>query len=131
MILLDTHALVWWVSDPQKLSPKARVAIAHAFKKTHIYVSAISIWEIMMLVRKERIKLTVDAETWLSNVESIPELHFVPVNTVIARKSVTLPGDFHADPADRIIVATARELGATLITSDRKIRKYPHVLTIW
>lgn len=131
MIVLDTHALVFWVSNPSKLSSKARSAIKQAFKKKTVYVSAISVWEIAMLVTKGRLMLTMDVESWLDKVENFPGIQFIPIDTAIARKSVMLPDTLHPDPADRIIIATARQLGATLITSDKKIRSYKHVKTLW
>ncbi len=131
MIVLDTHALVFWVSDPKRLSAKARLSIRKNLKQKTVYVSAISVWEIAMLVTKGRLMLTMDVESWLDKVEGLPGIQFVPIDTVIARKSVMFPGTLHPDPADRIIIATARQLGATLITSDLKIRSYEHVKTLW
>lgn len=131
MIVLDTHTLVLWVSNPSKLSSKARSTINQAFKKKTVYISAISVWEIAMLVTKGRLILTMDVESWLDKVENFPGIQFIPIDTAIARKSVMLPGTIHPDPADRIIIATTRQLGATLITSDQKIRSYKHVKTLW
>lgn len=84
-----------------------------------------------MLVARDRIALSMDIEAWLSVVSQIEAVSFVPVDNEIAVKSIELPGDFHKDPADRIIVATARKLAAPLVTADSKIRDYPHVRTIW
>ena len=84
-----------------------------------------------MLVERGRLQLTMDVEQWLGVVGEIEALRFVPVSNRIAIKSVVLPGDFHKDPADRLIVATARDSAATLITADERIRQYPHVATIW
>jgi len=84
-----------------------------------------------MLVAKGRIALSMDIEEWLSVVSQIEAVSFMPVDNEIAVKSVELPGEFHKDPADRIIVATARKLAAPLVTADDKIRGYPHVRTIW
>ena len=78
-----------------------------------------------------KISLNLDLDRWIEKVEKLPFLRFIPVNNQIAQKSVNLPGVFHSDPADRIMVATAREKGAVFITSDEKIRKYQHVQTIW
>ncbi len=83
------------------------------------------------LVHRGRLHLALDVSTWLARAETIPALVFVPVDTEIAVKSVELPGVFHKDPADRIIVATARKYAATIVTADAKIRAYPHVQTIW
>lgn len=128
MILLDTHVLVWWVSIPSKLSKRARNLIE---KEKEILVSSISIWEIAMLVRKERLRLTMDVAQWIEKMEKIPSLQFVSIDNSIAWKSVDLPGTPHDDPADRMIIATARGYGATLITADKRILKYPHVQAVW
>ena len=84
-----------------------------------------------MLVNRGRLDLTMDIEEWLTVVGRIEAVRFVPVDNEIGVKSVELPGDFHKDPADRLIVATARKLAAPLVTADDKIRAYPHVQTIW
>lgn len=84
-----------------------------------------------MLVERERLVLSLDVESWLGKINEIDALRFQPVNNKIAIESVRLPGEFHKDPADRIIVATARTMGLALITADEKIQAYPHVNTIW
>jgi PIN domain nuclease of toxin-antitoxin system len=84
-----------------------------------------------MLVARGRVALSLDVETWLSVVGEIEAVEFVPVTNEIGVKSVTLPGEFHKDPADRIIVTTARKLAAPLVTADEKIRAYPHVRVVW
>ncbi len=131
MIVLDTHVLIWWVSNPEKLSSQAREAIEKEIKHGSILVSSISAWELYMLIKKGRLKLTMETDSWLEKIESLPFVQFIPVDNQIALKSVNLPGDFHADPADRMIVATAREKGIDLITSDEKIQNYPHVQSVW
>ena len=131
MIVLDTHVLIWWISDPEKLSHAARKAIANEKAASTLAVSSISIWEIYLLVKKERLKLTMDTDKWVEKITSLPYVQFVPVDNSIAAKSVTLPGEFHSDPADRMIVATARERGIVLITADERIRQYSHVQTLW
>lgn len=131
MIVLDTHVLIWWISDPEKLSPKAFKKIKKEIKNNQLLVSSISIWEIYLLVKKQRLKLTIDTDSWLEKVENLPLVQFIPIDNKIAGKSVNLPGNLHNDPADRIIIATARENGAHLLTSDQRIRKYPHIQTIW
>ena len=131
MILLDTHALLWWVNDPKKLSFKAAKKINEEKAEGIIFVSSISVWEISLLIKKNRLGLNLDAQDWFKEIETLPFIQFVPIDNHIAAKSVNLPGEFHSDPADRIIVATAREKGADLVTSDEKIRKYQHVQTIW
>ncbi|PSJ59406.1 type II toxin-antitoxin system VapC family toxin [Pseudaminobacter soli (ex Li et al. 2025)] len=132
MIVLDTHALIWWVNkDDTRLSSVAADAIDQALAGDGVVASSISAWELAMLVSKGKLDLSIDVLTWLSVASEIDGFSFVPVDNVIAVKSQTLPGDFHPDPADRIIVALARELGAELVTADRKIIGYPHVATIW
>ncbi|HQS82662.1 MAG TPA: type II toxin-antitoxin system VapC family toxin [Thiobacillus sp.] len=132
MIILDTHALLWWASgDTGQLSAVAAQAIEAELNGGQIRVSSISAWELAMLVAKGRIALSMDIGEWLSIVSQIEAVSFMPVDNEIAVKSVELPGEFHKDPADRIIVATARKLAAPLVTADDKIRGYPHVRTIW
>lgn len=131
MIVLDTHALVWWVSGDPALSRKARTAIERARGEGELVASAISAWEIAMLVRNGRLVLTMDIDIWLATVAQIDGMRFAPIDAETAVKSATLPGEFHKDPADRMIVATARRLAAPLVTRDEKIRMYAHVKTIW
>lgn len=132
MIALDTHALVWWVSDPARLGAKARKAIETAIDDgDQLAVSSISTWEIAMLVGAGRLELTMDIDTWIGRVESYPGLTFVPVDNRIALRAVQLEGFLHRDPADRIIVATALGLGAALVTADERIRAYRPLRTIW
>ena len=132
MIVLDTHVLVWWVDSPTKLPPKVQKIIEKVIKKEEkLIVSAISVWEIFMLVKKGKLGFAIDINAWLQKIESMMFLEFIPVDNQIAAKSVNLPGKFHNDPADRIIIATAREYGAKLVTSDQKILNYRHVQSIW
>ena len=131
MILLDTHALVWWVDNPAQLSRPASEAIEQAMKTKSVYVSCFSSWEIALLVERGRLRLALDVRDWLARCERLPFLSFVPVSTAIAVESVRLPDFPHADPADRIITATALSLGALLVTKDDKLRSYPNVQTVW
>ncbi|CAN7343149.1 type II toxin-antitoxin system VapC family toxin [Phyllobacterium sp. LjRoot231] len=132
MIILDTHVLVWWITGDPMLSKHAAAAIEHEqVSGGEIIVSAISAWEIAMLVERERLVLSMDVDKWLGAAAEIEAVRFVPVDVAVATKSVVLPGAFHKDPADRMIVATARTLAAPLITADEKIRDYIHVKTIW
>ena len=132
MIVLDTHVLIWWASGAtDQLSPAAQQAIKQEIQDGKIVVSSISAWELAMLVAKDRLALSMDVADWLACVDQIETLSFVPVDNIIAVKSTELPGEFHKDPADRIIVATARKVAAPLVTADEKILAYPHVRTIW
>lgn len=131
MIVLDTHTLVWWVTGDATLSKKAKSVIAREQDGGEIIISAISAWEITMLVEKDRLVLSMDVSSWLATVAGIECVKFFPVDVEIANKSVVLPGQFHKDPADRMIVATARKLAVPVVTKDEKIQSYPHVKTIW
>ncbi len=131
MIVLDTHAWIWWVSSPEYLSETAKQTIDEAATGKNIFISSISAWEIAILVSRGRLKLTMNPADWVAASEALPFFDFVPVSNSIALKSVQLPGILHNDPADRIIIATAVSLGATLVTKDEKIRNYPHVKTVW
>lgn len=131
MIVLDTHAWIWWVSNPVCLSETAKGIIDEAVTEKNIFISSISAWEVATLVSRGRLKLTISVADWVSASEVLPFFAFVPVSNSIALKSVQLPGALHNDPADRIIIATAVSLGAVLVTKDEKIRNYPHVKTAW
>lgn len=132
MIAIDTHVLVWLATGArQMISKKAMKRITEELDRGEIWLSAISAWEIAMLVERERLVLSLDMESWLGKISEIDAIRFQPVNNKIAIESVRLPGEFHKDPADRIIVATARTMGLALITADEKIQAYPHVNTIW
>ncbi|MDB5832440.1 MAG: twitching motility protein PilT [Caballeronia sp.] len=131
MIILDTHTLIWWATNDAALSKRAKNAIEREQAGGEIIVSAISAWEIAMLVERETVAFSMDVEDWLATVAQIPGVRFAPVDVDISVKSVQLPGEFHKDPADRLIVATARKFAAPLVTKDLKIRAYAHVKTIW
>ena len=132
MIVLDTHAWVWWVSDPSQLSAAAVETLDRVVAEGGpVYVSSISAWEVAMLAQRGRLQLSLDVEDWIAHSESAPMIEFVPVTNHLAVRSVTLPGTLHGDSADRLIVATARYLGVPLVTRDHKLREYAHVETIW
>lgn len=92
--------------------------------KKEILISEISLWEIAMLASKERIQIAEPLEDWLEEVQRAPGIRSINLTPKIIADSVNLPGEFHADPSDRLIVATARVLGATLVTQDKLIQKY-------
>jgi PIN domain nuclease of toxin-antitoxin system len=131
VIVLFTHALVWWVNGDPALSKKAKGAIARESASGEIIISSISAWEIAMLVARRRLVLSMDVSSWLATVKQIEAVCFVPVDVDVATKSVELPGEGHSDPAARIIVATARMLAAPLLTKGARIRAYAHVKTVW
>ncbi len=131
MIVLDTHAWVWWIAGARELSRPARERIESLMGSGAIYISSISCWEIGTLVARGRLELTMDATDWIARCEALPYLNFTPVDNGIALRSTRLPPGIHDDPADRIIVATALSLGATLVTKDRRMRAYKPVNTLW
>lgn len=131
MIVLDTHAWIWFTSNPQILSKKAKKAVDVAVKEKNVLISSISSWEVALLVKKGRLKLSMDVHDWIAISENLPFIEFIPVSNSIAVKSVNLPRPLHPDPADRIIIATALSTGASVVTKDRKLTDYKHVKTIW
>ncbi|MDN5882673.1 MAG: type II toxin-antitoxin system VapC family toxin, partial [Nitrosospira sp.] len=113
-------------------SKQAAAAILSEQKEGgHILISAITPWEIAMLIDKERLLLTMELDDWLAAVNSLKGIQMVPISPNVAVHSVRLPGAFHKDPADRLIVALAREVNVSVITADSKMHDYPHVHTIW
>ena len=129
-LVLDTHVWVWWVSGDERLSDKAASEIDLAMGTSSLYVSAISVWEVAMLVRRNRLELTMDVGDWVARSAALPFLAFVPVDNRIALRSVELD-EVDTDPADRIILATALTLGARLATRDRSLRASRRLETVW
>ena len=124
MIVLDTHVLIWAISDEADLGRKARIEIEETARSDRVAVSAITPWEITMLVEKGRLQLGQDVRVWIENSLARPGVYLAPIEPAIAIDSVRLPGDFHADPADRFIVSTARYHNAPLLTADSAILSY-------
>lgn len=131
MIILDTQAWLWWLHDPARLSRRSRSKIQSAEKGQGIRVSAISVWEIAVKTNLGKLELPLEINEWFERARSYPNLVVEPLSPLDAIASTHLPGRFHKDPADRMIIAMARRHGAPLVTSDAKIRAYPHVETIW
>ena len=127
MILLDTHAWIWWADECDELSPAASQAIAAA---DVIAVSAISVWEIAILVRKGRLGLDRGVETWVGQALSVARVQEVPLSAHVALQSELLPG-LHGDPADRFIAATAIHYGCSLVTKDELLHDYPALRCVW
>jgi PIN domain nuclease of toxin-antitoxin system len=124
-VLLDTHTLVWLLQGSEKLGPQARRVIESAtVGQGGVMVAAISIWEIGMLVAKGRLTLDRDVGEWVQAALSLPGVGLVALEPEIAVAASRLPGQMHGDPADRLIVASARHVGAVLITDDRLILDY-------
>jgi PIN domain nuclease of toxin-antitoxin system len=127
MILLDTHVLVWWVSDPAKLSVPARTAIDGA---DTLGIAAISCFEIALLVARNRLGLDREVGTWLRQTLSTPRVVLIALDPDTSMLAANLEWN-HRDPADRMIVATAARRHAAIISKDQVIRACPHANTIW
>lgn len=131
MILLDTHVLVWWLTDGARISRPAKQAIARAAKDGAITASAISVLEIVTAARRGRLQFSMPADQWLADARRLPELRFEPVSADIAQLAGSFGEEMHGDPADRIIAATALHLGCPLATADEKLRAHPAIKTLW
>lgn len=125
IVVLDTHALVWWTSDPSKLGKKARAAIEGAAR---VGVPAIAFWEVALLARKRRVSLGMPAEDWAALVLGIARVVELPLTAAIAIRADGLA--MHHDPADRFIASTALAHGP-LVTKDALMRKVPGLATLW
>lgn len=119
--LLDTHILIWWLNDVSRLSPEQREVIESAGADSPLLVSDISLWEVATLCDLGRIRLTIPLREWLDKAVAPPLVRRQGISPAIATELAALPDCFHRDPADRILVATARVFGATLLTHDRRI----------
>lgn len=129
--LLDTHAWLWWVAVDSRLSPRVRTAIDKARKQNNLWLSMISIWEVAKKVEKRQLAFDRPLDQWLDAATSMEGLRLWELTPPILVQSCQLPQPFHGDPADQIIVATARHHGAVLVTKDERIRRYEHVSSTW
>lgn len=126
MIILDTHIWIWHVQGDVRLDKRTQEFIKQN-ETTGLGVSAISIWEIAKAVEHEKLILSMDTLDWLKLACDYPGAQILPLTPEICVESTNLPGTFHRDPADQLIVSTARMLNAELVTADSKILSYPHV----
>lgn len=129
MIVLDTHIWIWWVHGHPDLTA-AHKRIIEENETSGLGISVISCWEVAKLVEYKRLVLSDPTLEWLKQALAYPGVRLLELSPEIAAESTELPGDFHKDPADQIIVATARVHGCPLLTVDRKILDYPHVQTL-
>ncbi len=126
MIMLDTHIWVWWVHNDAQLSEKYREIIQN-HEDEGLGVSIFSCWEVAKLVELKKLMLHYPIREWLDTALHYPGLQLLDLTPGIVVESTQLPGDFHRDPADQIIAATARIYDCPLLTADKKILDYPHV----
>ena len=123
--LLDTHVWIWYAEGvAEKLDPKTEAIVERALREHRLYVSAVSVWEIGLLMAKSRIVLSAPVQEWIHTATALPGLRLRPLGAGAALESTMLPDDSHGDQADRFLIAEARVGGLTLLTSDRKILDY-------
>ena len=120
-IVLDTHAILWALLKPEELSEEVKQEITSAQENSQLFISSISLWEIAMLKCKKRINVYEPIKDFLESISNINGLSIKDISPEIATESVSIIDEFHGDPADRIIVATAKCCGARLFTRDKKI----------
>ena len=127
-LLLDTCAVIWLACEPERLSDAARKRLVDPLEGVH--VSAITAGELACLVFKGRLELPVHWRTWFQRAIAANGWTVLPIDLQTVEEAYSLPGDFHADPADRILVATARLKQFTLVTGDQRLLDYPHLPTL-
>lgn len=125
MLILDTHVWIWLINGDEKIKKSGFLSVINSALKDHsIVIPAICTWEVAMLVAKNRISLTENTLEWINKASSAPGISIYPLSPEVACESTILPGEFHGDPADRMIVATARITNGTLLTFNRQIIEY-------
>ncbi|HVT03898.1 MAG TPA: type II toxin-antitoxin system VapC family toxin [Thermoanaerobaculia bacterium] len=129
-VLLDTHIWIWWLTGGGDLSLAERAALDEGAKKEPPLISAITLWEAQMLHSRGRLKLQTPFESWLLEATAPGVSQVAPLDLTAVLEVDRLPASFHGDPADRIIVATARALNIPLATRDRSIRM-SRLVRIW
>jgi PIN domain nuclease of toxin-antitoxin system len=128
VIVLDTHAWIWWVAEPEKLSARARHTIDAA---EALGVCTISCWEVAMLVVRRRLELDRDVLLWIRQALAVPRVALLPLTPEVCVASARLAQKSSADPADRMIAASALEHHASIVTKDSRLRSMPQVETVW
>jgi PIN domain nuclease of toxin-antitoxin system len=127
-VLLDTHILLWWGVDPERLSrSQASLLLEMEKGREPAAISAITLREVAWMVACGRLEIAISLDAWVDEIESNPFLTIVPITPRVAAESVRLGPDFPRDPADQIIVATARCHGLRLMTADAQIRRWGRV----
>ncbi len=132
-LLLDTHIWVWLINGSTALSDETVRLLDGAAQQGKLYVPEIAVWELATLAAKNRLSLSLPIKSWVQEAMQKPGIAMAPLSWEISIESTMLPGVLHADPADRIIIATARINKYSLVTRDEKIHKYGqqgHLLVI-
>jgi PIN domain nuclease of toxin-antitoxin system len=128
LIVLDTHAWLWHATDDTRLSRRARAEIENA---QTLGVHPVSCWEVAMLVEHGRLRLRIPVSEWVAAALERPKVELLPFFASAAVRAAGLGKEFPSDPADRFIVATALELGASLVTGDRRIHEWGEIRVVW
>jgi PIN domain nuclease of toxin-antitoxin system len=128
VIVLDTHAWVWYATEDPQLSKRARGKIQRA---SALGVHPVSCWEVAMLSQNGRLKLSIDIAKWVGHALERPKVELLPFTPAAAIRAAGLGGAFPGDPADRFIVGAALEMNVPVVTRDERITKWGHVETIW
>src|SRR4029078_4692101 len=126
MIILDTHIWIWWTDGNTRLTDNDKALIENT-RASGVGISAFSCWEVAKLLEKNRIRFSISLDEWFDKAFSLSGISLLPLSPKIIDESIKLPGSFHNDPADQIIVATARVYDCALVTYDSKILSYKHV----
>jgi len=131
VIILDTHVLVWLAADPGRLSRRAAAALRRALASGGLAVASISLWELAVLFARGRLRGPGSVETSIRAIVDGTGVGIREITPDVAALATQFPPEFPADPADRLIAATARAEGLPLVTSDERIRASPLLKTIW
>jgi PIN domain nuclease of toxin-antitoxin system len=131
VILLDTHVLVWTVSDAARLSRSAAREIEKAYRGGGCAIASITFWELGLLFGKGRLRGAGTIEASIREIVERARVHVLEITPEIADLAMAFPEDYPKDPGDRLIGATARSLGLTLVTHDERIRSNPLIRTVW
>ena len=128
-VILDTCAIIWSVAEPERLSQYARTILTK--EATEVYISPISCAEVACAAERGRIQLDRHWRLWFRHYIGLNGWSIFDIDLLTIEEAYSLPEPFHRDPADRIIIASARRLGCPIITADKKLIDYPHAETIW
>lgn len=131
MILLDTHVLVWMVSDSSQLSRPAARELRKAEPRGELAIASITVWELAMLFQRGRLRTSGTVESSIRAILEKSRVAVIEISPEIAALTTAFPDTYPKDPADRLIGATARALGATLITQDERILDSPLIRSVW
>lgn len=124
MIVIDTHVLIWMIEGDPQLGSRARALIETELGVGEVCIAPITLWETAMLVDKNRLSLARPIDGWFDEVLAVPGFRLAELTVAIGIDAGTLRGNIHGDPADRLIIATARVLKCPVLTGDEKVLDY-------